>query len=261
MPSAQTFINLSLADLGTIRTGETVSSAISNDCLARLNMRVAAHSIEQMMVQTLTHRPFNLVANTSRYTVGAGGAFDTTVRAEKIVSWRATNGAYTSGGAPLLYGAFEAAAQQAYLAAANAISQVTALQAEMAAKVTSLVSPFMLAPAYTFPTILLAQAAVPMFVAADATSPLINLEVFPTPAAAPGSLLLAYYTALTQFADLTTVYTFPDGWDDFLHYDLAIALLPRYGRQGFNPEALIKNAQLAKEKIAALNGAQQAPPQ
>ncbi len=98
-------------------------------------------------------------------------------------------------------------------------------------------------------------SALPRVVGADTASPLMNLGVHPIPNAA-ASLELTYTIAITPFASLSTTLAsvgFPDGWEEFLHFNFALALLPRYGRQGFSPDALIKNAQLAKEKIAALN--------
>jgi hypothetical protein len=98
-------------------------------------------------------------------------------------------------------------------------------------------------------------------VGADMAYPLINVGVFPTPSATPGQIELSFWTAVTQFADLTTPYVLPDGWEDFLHFDLAMALLPRYGRQGFDPTVLAGNAQTSKAKIADLNRSAQPAPQ
>ncbi len=98
--------------------------------------------------------------------------------------------------------------------------------------------------------------AFPAIVGADTTNPLINVAVHPVPSGTPGTLELIYYTAIPQFAALTTTLAsvgFPDEWEELLYPGYALALLPRYGRQGYNPEALVKKAQLAQDRIAALN--------
>lgn len=59
----------------------------------------------------------------------------------------------------------------------------------------------------------------------ESTHPLMILRLFPIPTAA-GTLVLYYPTALTQFANYTTSYTFPNGYARMLHYNLAKELIP-----------------------------------
>jgi hypothetical protein len=298
--SAQTLIKEALCDLGTIRPGETPSSTILDDCLVRLNQRVASYSTEQLIPQTMINTTFALQVGVSRYTLGSGGVFNAAARAMKVTAWKASYSTLTSGGAPLSFAAFEEAANriQVDFTKNNAevqgiedslTSQVTALQntlsaeiaklqaamvgaatsaqAEAAAKIRGIAAPFFLAPSFTFPSptftapsytamtlpsLALASAAVPMILAADTAYPLINIGVFPAPSAI-GSLELSYWTPLTEFASLAGTLTLPEGWEDFLHFDLAMALIPRYGRQGFDPTTLAANAQNAKAKLVDLN--------
>lgn len=251
--TATIIIGQALADLGVIRPGEVVSATVLADCLARLNLRIGAHSIEQLLAQTQVHASYSLQANVVRYTFGVGGVFATDSRPQKISAWRATGGIFTSGGSPLTFDEFDAAAEKAVTAFAAGNVKASALEAEMVSQVGAALAPFHQVPAFTFPALLLANAAVPLFLGADAASPLIQVAVFPPPGATPGTLELSYWIALTQFADLTTAYTFPDGWYDFLHFDLALALHPRYGRQGFDATSLTQNAGSARAKIQTLN--------
>lgn len=251
MPSGTTIINAALDDLGVIRPGETVSATILNDCLLRLNRRMSAHSVEQLMAQNQVNGQFALTAGVSRYTLGSGGTFNAGARAERVSAWRSSFGIYATGGAPLLFSEFDAAAQAAVTAFLATNAGISAMEAKLAADVQTALSPFMQGAAFTFPSPTLATAQVPLILAADANYPLLNIEVFPVPATA-ATLELSYWTALTQFADLTTVYTFPDAWEDFLHFDLAMSMT-RYQRAGFDLAPLAAAAQNAKAKIADLN--------
>ncbi len=219
--SAKTIINQALADLGTIRPGDTMPALVMDDLLLRLNQRMLAHSIEGMLAQTNQHDIYNLQSGVSHYTLGIGGSFGTNTRPEKVTGWRAFYGPFFSGGKILTFD-----------------------ELQQASKGDSLGS----------------LSSIPSAVGADVAYPLINIGVFPAPNAFPGQIEISFYGALQQFADLNATYTFPDGWDDFLHFDLAYAVLPRYGRQGVDPTALANNAQSAKGKILALN-APAVPPQ
>ena len=211
--TALTVISEALADLGVIRPGEVVSTTVQTDCLLRLNQRMSAHSIEQSLVQTNVHSTYNLQAGVSRYTFGVGGVFSTSTRPEKISGWKASFGFFQVGGSVLTFAQLQA-------------------QSKDGIGTTSVI---------------------PAMLGADVAYPLINIAIFPAPSAFPGLLELSYWAALSQFADLnSTNYTFPDGWDDFLHFDLAMALLPRYGRQGFDSAALAANMQTSKAKILTL---------
>ncbi len=212
--SAQTIILEALADLGTIRPGDVPPPLVMTDMLLRLNQRMYAHSIEGMLAQTQQHDIYNLQSGVSHYQLGVGGSFATNTRPEKVTGWRAFYGPFFSGGKILTFDELQQASKGDGLGSLSSI---------------------------------------PSAVGADVAFPLINIGVFPAPNALPGQLELSFYGALSQFNDLTSSYTFPDGWDDFLHYDLAFAVISRYGRQGFDPATLIQNAASAKGKILALN--------
>lgn len=212
-------INQALADLGVIRPGETVSATVTADCLLRLNQRLSAHSIEQLMAQTHVHTQYALQNGVVRYSMGVGGTFFTSSRPLKVTGWRANYGNFFSAGPILTFDELQAASR-------DSLGSTT---------------------------------SIPSAVGADTAYPWINVGVFPPPSSAAGTLELSYWAALTQFISSTDVVSLPDGWEDFLHTDLAVALLPRYGRQGFDPTVLLANAQTAKAKIADLNRSTQTP--
>lgn len=223
--TAADLIHMSFADLGVIRVGETLSTGIQNDALIRLNTFVNSAAIQQVMSFLQKHTTYSLQSGVSRYTFGVGGTFNTAARPQKATAWRALSGTFGSGGLVLTMEELQAQSKAAF------------------GETTS----------------------IPSLVGADTASPLITVGVNPIPNSAPGTLELSYYSAITAFALLTTTLAsvgFPDGWEEFLHFNFAIALLPRYGRQGFKPDALIVNAQNAKEALANLNrpAGQQASP-
>jgi hypothetical protein len=256
--TAQAIIGLALEDLGVIRPGETVSTTVLNNCLLRLNQRMLAHSTEDLVPQTAVNATYNLQVGVSRYTLGAGGVFNSSVRAMRVRAWKAAFGIYTTGGRPLSFAEMDAAAAESVVAFQKANAEVYAAQAALVGQVRGIMAPYNQALFFTFPSPTLELVSVPLFLAADTSYPLINIGVFPAPAYA-GTLELSYLTALTEFASLAGTLTLPEGWEDFLHFDLAMALLPRYGRQGFNPEVLAANAQNAKAKLVDLNRMSQAP--
>ncbi len=213
--TAQELALESMTDLGVTRVGEVPSPGILADLLIRLNQFVSSVSIEPLLSFLQKHTVETLQSGVSRYTVGVAGAFPTVARPMKLTAWRALSGTFSSGGMVVTFEELQAASQAT-------LGETSAL---------------------------------PRVVGADTASPLMNLGVHPIPNAG-SSLELTYTIAITPFASLSTTLAsvgFPDGWEEFLHFNFALALLPRYGRQGFSPDALIKNAQLAKEKIAALN--------
>lgn len=219
--TAQELAIESLCDLGVTRPGETPSTTVLADLLIRLNQFVGSVSIESLMSFLQKHTSYNLTAGVSRYTFGVGGTMDTVARPMKLTAWRASYASFSSGGKVVTFEEL----QEASMATLGETS------------------------------------ALPRVVGADTANPLMNVGVHPRPSLTPGVLELTYTNAITPFAALNTTLAsvgFPDGWEEFLHQNFAIAILPRYGRQGFSPDALIKLAQLSKERIAALNQPAQA---
>ena len=56
-----------------------------------------------------------------------------------------------------------------------------------------------------------------------------TISVWPIPDNSSCQLVLYTPTALSQFADLTTAYTFPPGYEEAMRYQLALRLAPEFG--------------------------------
>lgn len=76
-------------------------------------------------------------------------------------------------------------------------------------------------------------------------------KVYVSPVPLGGSIELTMWTALTQFADVTTPITLPLGYTQPITYSLAMALAPRYDMAP--TESLVKNAMDSMARIRNLN--------
>jgi len=191
-------INEAFLDLGVITVNETISSAMQADAFMRLNQLLDSLNAEGLLVpqqvtQTFATGVGGLQAGVTAYTLGSGGTLPTTgsLRAMKVTAWRAFyGGVLHSGGRVLSLAEFGEQAKQE-------LGQVT---------------------------------AIPLIVGADTSYPLINVRVFPPPSSTPGSLELAYYTPIAQFALVSSSITLPQGFEDMLHWNLARRLYAQYPR-------------------------------
>jgi hypothetical protein len=297
-------IQLAFEDLAVVQTGELISPALQADGFSNLVKMMASLSTEGATVFTETPQVFTLSPGTPNYTLGPGGTWATSVRAQRIIGWKATNGASVAGGAPLPYDSFDAAASsatqafasvtaklqglvqgvgvqiqgivQAFLAQVQGmegamVAQIGGIEQVMAAQVFSALAPYYLSPTFTFPTftfptftfptftfpnlafptLSLAAAAVPMFLAADTSWPLINIRVFPAPIG--GNIEVVFWTPITAFATVGDTVNLPPGFEEMLHFNLSLRLYPKYARVGGIPPELAANAQNSKAVIVAMN--------
>jgi hypothetical protein len=208
-------INLAFLDIGGYAAGEVITTAEQADAFLRLNMLMSSLSTEQLTLHTVVHQAFTPVAGTAAYTLGTAGSLVTAAQPVRVTGWSSLSGNFRNGGVPVSFAEFESRAL-------NPTARTSVL-AEM--------------------------------VAADMGFPSINLKLFPTPAAGPGSLELDYWIPLTQFTAVTDVVTLPDGWLDMLHFNLALRLYPQYPREGGIDPVLAANAQNSKLSIVAKNAA------
>lgn len=220
-------INEAFEDLGVIRPGETITSALQASAFLVLQQRWALNSLERAFVNTIKHQTLTVTAGTSLYTFGTGGTLVATATPIRITGWASVSGAFRNGGRPVSHEEFA-------LKVKDPIGGASVLITDLAA---------------------------------DNAYPSINVRVFPVPASSPGSLILDYWTVLTAFAAVSdSLAGLAPGYEEFLHNDLAIGLYPRYARAGAQSlQALVANASNAKGTIMALNasilGLQQAPAQ
>lgn len=237
-------IQQAFEDLAVVQPGETISSALQANGFAELLQMLQSFSTEGATVFTEQTASFPLNVGVSAYTLGVGGSLATSVRAQRVVAWRATSGAFACGGSPLPYDSFDAAVSSAGQKFQSVVGQVQAL----------------LAPYYLSPSLLLSNAAVPMFLAADASWPLINIRVFPVPFG--GTLDLTFWSPITAPASVSDTVTLPPGFEDMIHYNLAVRLYPKYSRVGGMSPELAANAQNTKASVVAQNSPiQTQPPQ
>ena len=77
--TAQTIVDQALRSIGAIATGETPSSNERSDGLAALQDLIASWGAEGIVIPYLNERQeLTLTADTSAYTIGSGGDFNTT---------------------------------------------------------------------------------------------------------------------------------------------------------------------------------------
>jgi hypothetical protein len=222
-------ITAAFLNLGAIAPGETITAAEQADAFLRLNLLLSSWSTEQVTVPVLSHTSFVMVAGTSAYTLGTAGAGATLVTAGRVLAVTGASSVSSNFRQPVEVMSFDKFA--ATVADPLASTSVLALK-----------------------------------LAADGNFPLINLRVFPVPAAAPGALWLDYWMAIAQFATVGDTITLPDGWPEALHWNLALKLFAQYARPGTTVDAVAGNAQSSKGALNALQAKilgleQQAPPQ
>lgn len=84
MSSAQTIIDRALRLIGAIASGESPTTAESNDGLTALNAMISSWQTEKLNVFAYVDTSFNLAAADNSYTVGPAGNFALTPRPQKI---------------------------------------------------------------------------------------------------------------------------------------------------------------------------------
>jgi hypothetical protein len=212
----RSIINQAFQDLKVLPPGGSVSTTVENDSFVYLNQLMSSLSIEAPMAFNQVRQSFNLVYATASYTLGSGGSFATTggKRAVKVTSWRASYGGVLSSGGPVL-----------------SMEEFGAQAKQMLGESTP----------------------IPSLVGADTAYPLINIRIHPLPSFVVGTLELGYWTPITQFTTVTDVLAFEDGFEEMLHFNLAVILFPQYGRTGGIDPVLAANAQNSKAKIVAMN--------
>lgn len=206
-------INQSLVDLGTLKPGATPPTAIRDDCFVRLNQLWEGWSIDETVTNAQYHQILALSAGTSVYTFGTGGSLVATATPVRVYGAESVSGNFRSPVRVVSFKEFDAEVQDA-LGSSSVLAQL---------------------------------------LAADNAYPSINLRVFPVPATSPGSLLLDYWGAMTPFAATSTTVALAPAFSDALHWNLAMALLPQYGRTGVDGAAIAANAAASLGKIQQLN--------
>ena len=183
--NALQIISAAMRNTNALASGETPTSAESQDCLDLLNLMMDAWSAERLMVFTITMKEFTLVPGKQTYTLGSGGDFDFP-RPAKI---------YRAGIVWL----------------ANP-AQPLEIPLDMYSD-----------DQWAEVPIKNIQSTIPQIVYNDGAFPFMNLSFWCVPTVAD-NVRLYMWTLLTSFADLTTDYTFPPGYAEAIQYNLAVRI-------------------------------------
>ena len=217
-------INQAFLDIGGYAVGETITGAEQTDAFLRLNQMLSSWSTEQLTCPDFQHEEFSLTAGTNLYTLGPAGSLVTSARVLRITGGQSVSGNFRSALKIMSFDQFAATIADP-LSGATVLGEVLAV---------------------------------------DGSFPSINLRIHPMPAASPGGLWLDFWSAIAQFVTVGDTVTLPDGWQDALHFNLALRLYPQYARAGGIDPTLAANAQTTKGALNALNaqilGMMQAPP-
>lgn len=189
--TANTLITRALQLIGVVAAGEVPTADDMADGLLTLNDMVSALATEPLTIYAQSRTTKALTIATQTYTVGAGGSINV---ARPL--WLPNAGIVPAG-------------------ATNELP-IDLLSDQQWANVS------MKALTATFPT------AVYYNYGFD-SSGYGTVTVWPVPTTAP-TLVLYLPTALAVFANGTTSYSFPPGYERMLRYSLAVELAPEYGR-------------------------------
>ncbi len=206
-------------DLDEIRVGRLIAPLEQAESFARLNQLLSQWSTEQLSVFTIVHQGLTLTAGTADYTLGTGGTLVTTSRPVRVTGALSVSGAFRSPVEVMGFDAFDADPR-----VVNGRGKATVLA---------------------------------KLLAADQAYPSLALRVHPTPAPAPGTLFIDYWTALAAFATVGDTIALPPGYEKALRWNLALDLYPtfcRHPRPGAL-ETIAGMAQASKASIVALNAA------
>ena len=194
--TANELIERALHTIGVLATGETATASETNDALVSLNNMIDTWATERLTIYTVARTVFDLTSGTQDYTIGTGGTFNI-VRPIWIVE------------ASIITDSTAAAAQKIELPIAQAMTPTEWQEVTLKGL----------------------QSTYPLGIYYDRnwTAGLATISVWPIPNVANVQLVLYTPIALTQFADLTTAYTFPPGYEEAMRYQLCLRLAPEFG--------------------------------
>lgn len=193
---ADQLIPRAMKTIGALAAGEAASGEETDDALTILNAMVDGWGAQRLTIHIVTRTAYNLTANTQTYTIGTGGTFNQ--------------------------------ARPVWIPLAGVIPDSTKPATEL------LELPIELLDVQEWWQIPIkgTKATYPLKAYYDRewSAGLGNISVWPIPNVANVQLVLYTPRALVKFADLTTDYTFPPGYEEALKYQLAKRLAPEFGR-------------------------------
>ncbi len=208
--------------LGVIDATQTPSSEDITSAFEALNDMVDDWGTQRQTIYKITRNVFALTANTATYTLGSGGTWNIVrpVWIDRVSIIPLNSGSGNTGPMEIPIGMALTVAE---------FQQIT---------------------------IKTATSTFPMWIYWDRgwVAGLSTVTVYPVPTESTGAIVLYTPTALTEFTDLATEFTFPPGYAKALRYNLAVELAPEYGIDV--PKDVAK---IAIETLADIKRANNAP--
>lgn len=190
--TATTLIKQALGLIGVRSPGEPLKAGEAQDALVSLQGMLGQWATQNLTMFAPLETTVSLVVDQQDYTVGAGG--DVNIARPTFIE-RISLIDNTDASAPLEL----------------PVSIIRTSQQWQAVRLKLLESTW------------------PQAVYVQMTFPLVTLSLWPIPTGTSLQMRIYSKARVTGFADLTTVYTFPDGYDDALAYNLAVRLAPIFG--------------------------------
>jgi hypothetical protein len=184
-------INAAMRKVALLASGENASASESADGLVSVNLMLDAWSGERLMVFTVVRQVFTLIAGQQAYTLGTGGDFNVP---------RPAN-----------------------------IDRVSIISLANSAQPLELPIPYLTDAQWQAIPVKNIQSSLPQYVWDDGGFPLRTLSYWAIPNTTCQTAIYTW-TALSQFANLTTDYTFPPGYLRAIIYNLALELAAEFGK-------------------------------
>jgi len=217
--TALDLIRSALVMTGALAQGESPSAADAQDAFTRLNRMVSGWANQRLTIFVTERNVHTLVGSQQTYTIGPGGDFDQT--------------------RPL------------FLSYAGLVLTNTNPDTEIPLDIWTTKDWWLQsvkAQTSTQPTAVYYETAYPR---TGADAGLGNIIVWPVPTQV-NDIALYTPTQLGEFANLSTDYSFPPGYEDALEYNLAVRLI----QAGFGLRSTLSDVQpMAKETLAIVKRA------
>ena len=208
-------INRSLRMLGVTVTSEHTPTDEANDALTSLNMMLGQWNTERLMIYGWTNELFDITPTQGTYTIGDGGDFDTT-RPQKIEK---------------AFIRFTPSSLMAYDFNLEIVSTEKYMDIFMKA----------------------IQVTYPLYLYYNPTFPLGQITLWPYPNSAC-KIGISQFQQLLNFTSFVQEISLPPGYDSALAYNLAVEMMPEYGKgNSVTMQMIQKKADETKENIMALN--------
>lgn len=192
--TAQSLITSALDTLGVYAVGEALSASDATDGLRRLNGMMSAWKIQTQTIPAIQRSVFDITANVGTYTIGPGATFNT-IKPQAILA------------ASILLNASSPAVEVPTAILTDQVYAGLAIKGQTSTQWTAI---------WYNPTFV--------------TSGYGTIVLWPIPTTADNDLVLYMQTPLTEFADLTTQYQIPDGYQEAIELNLALRLALPHAR-------------------------------